>query len=240
MFFNVSLFRMSTFLNFCNYNIIEVRITLNKIRPEDPLIQGGSDPWKTSSCCGQSLAQGTINSSSGVYLDLGKNQPSVAPDVFDHFPQNIKVFIVSQNVKGKYEGARFTGNHLSPLSVNLKVKGVYGAVGIGSRQLWSTLTSCWMCHLFAGSGGFPCCRAETIEAKTLQHDANLKTFRDCMGTCRCILMSIMQKVLSISLVLMLSFVLSGCPDKKKKGSVSSKSVYGTPTTKPGIPSSIKP
>ena len=55
------------------------------------------------------------------------------------------------------------------------------------------------------------------------------------------LMKPAQKVLSISLVLMLSFLLSGCPDKKKKkGSASSKSVYGTPTTKPGKPTSIKP
>ena len=55
------------------------------------------------------------------------------------------------------------------------------------------------------------------------------------------LMKPTQKVLSISLVLMLSFLLSGCPDKKKKkGSASSKSVYGTPTTKPGKPASIKP
>ena len=39
----------------------------------------------------------------------------------------------------------------------------------------------------------------------------------------------------------LSFLLSGCPDKKKKkGSASSKSVYGTPTSKPGKPTSIKP
>ena len=55
------------------------------------------------------------------------------------------------------------------------------------------------------------------------------------------LMKLSQKVLSISLVLMLSFLLSGCPDKKKKkGSASSKSGYGTPTTKPGKPASIKP
>jgi len=55
------------------------------------------------------------------------------------------------------------------------------------------------------------------------------------------LMKPAQKVLSISLVLMHSFLLSGCPDqKKKKGSASSKSVYGTPTTKPGKPTSIKP
>ena len=40
---------------------------------------------------------------------------------------------------------------------------------------------------------------------------------------------------------MLSFLLYGCPDKKKKkGSVSSKSVYVTPTSKPGKPTSIKP
>ena len=55
------------------------------------------------------------------------------------------------------------------------------------------------------------------------------------------LMKPAQKVLSISLVLMLSFLLSGCPDKKKKkGRASSKSIYGTPTTKPGKPTSIKP
>ena len=40
---------------------------------------------------------------------------------------------------------------------------------------------------------------------------------------------------------MLSFILYGCPDKKKKkGSASSKSVYGTPTSKPGKPTSLKP
>jgi uncharacterized lipoprotein YehR (DUF1307 family) len=54
-------------------------------------------------------------------------------------------------------------------------------------------------------------------------------------------MKISQKNLSLLLVLMLSFLLSGCPDKKKKkGSASSKSIYGTPTTKPGKPTSIKP
>ena len=56
-----------------------------------------------------------------------------------------------------------------------------------------------------------------------------------------VLMKISQKLLSISLVMMLSFLLSGCPDKKKKkGSASSKSVYGTPTSKPGKPTSLKP
>jgi len=54
-------------------------------------------------------------------------------------------------------------------------------------------------------------------------------------------MKICQKNLSLLLVLMLSFLFSGCPDKKKKkGSASSKSIYGTPTTKPGKPTSIKP
>jgi len=54
-------------------------------------------------------------------------------------------------------------------------------------------------------------------------------------------MRISQNIISISIILMLSFLLSGCPDKKKKkGSASSKSVYGTPTSKPGKPTSVKP
>ena len=54
-------------------------------------------------------------------------------------------------------------------------------------------------------------------------------------------MKISQKNLSLLLVLMLSFLLSGCPDKKKKkSSASSKSIYGTPSTKTGKPTSIKP
>ena len=49
-------------------------------------------------------------------------------------------------------------------------------------------------------------------------------------------------IASLILTLVLSFFLYGCPDKKsnKKGDSASKSIYGTPSSKPYQSKLVKP
>ncbi|GEM_PF-6586524 len=49
-------------------------------------------------------------------------------------------------------------------------------------------------------------------------------------------------IASLILTLVLSFFLYGCPDKKsnKKGGSASKSIYGTPSSKPYQSKLVKP
>jgi len=51
-----------------------------------------------------------------------------------------------------------------------------------------------------------------------------------------------SRMASLILALVVSFFLYGCPDKKstKKGGTASKSIYGTPSSKPYKSKLVKP